>query len=138
MGDGRPQPELPGRNPYVMTAPTRKPFVDQIDRRRRRHPRYRADFQVTASYLAGNQYRKFEGHCSDLSESGLGMLLATDINNGEVVGLSFSLAGSTTVWELRAVVRYRRGYHYGFEFLTLTTEQRESLRSYLDNLRPAD
>jgi c-di-GMP-binding flagellar brake protein YcgR len=121
-----------------MTAPTRKPLADPLDRRRRRHPRYRADFQVTAIYLAANQYRKFEGHCSDLSESGLGMLLATDVNNGEVVGLSFSLPGSTAIWEMRAVVRYRRGYHYGFEFLSLTTEQRESLKTYLNGLEPAD
>jgi hypothetical protein len=121
-----------------MTAPTRKLSADPIDRRRRRHPRYRTDFQVTASYLAASQYRRFEGHCSDISESGLGILFATDINNGEVVGLSFSIPGSTTVWELRAVVRYSRGYHYGFEFLSLTTEQRESLKTYLGSLEPAD
>jgi c-di-GMP-binding flagellar brake protein YcgR len=121
-----------------MTAPTQKPAADPIDRRRRRHPRYRADFQVTATYLAGSQFRKFEGRCSDLSESGLGMLLATDISAGEVVGMSFSFPGSTTGWELRAVVRYRRGYHYGFEFLSLTTEQRESLKTYLSSLQPAD
>jgi c-di-GMP-binding flagellar brake protein YcgR len=121
-----------------MTAPTRKPIADPIDRRRRRHPRYRADFRVTATYLAANHYTKFEGHCSDLSEAGIGMLLATDMNNGEVVGLSFSLPGSTDMWELRAVVRYRRGYHYGFEFLSLTAEQRGSLKTYLRNLQPAD
>lgn len=121
-----------------MTAPTRKPAVEPIDRRRRRHPRYRANFQVTASYLAGNQYKKFEGHCSDLSESGLGMLLATDIGNGEVVGLNFSFPGANKGMELRAVVRYRRGYHYGFEFLSITAEQRESVKTYLGTLEPAD
>jgi c-di-GMP-binding flagellar brake protein YcgR len=121
-----------------MTAPSRKTIPEPIDRRRRRHPRYRADFQVVANYLAGNQYKKFEGHCNDLSESGLGMLLATDISNGEVVGLNFSLPGSAFGWQLRAVVRYRRGYHYGFEFLSLTAEQRDSLKTYLGGLQPAD
>jgi len=120
-----------------MTAPTRKPIAD-VDRRRRRHPRYRTDFQVIATYFAANQYKRFEGHCSDLSEAGLGMLLATDLSNGEVVGLSFSLPGSPARWELRAVVRYRRGYHYGFEFLSLTSEQREALKTYASRLEPAD
>jgi c-di-GMP-binding flagellar brake protein YcgR len=109
-----------------------------MDRRRRRHSRYRADFTVIASYLEANDYRKLEGHCRDLSEAGIGLLLATDMNIGEVVGLSFSLPGSATVWELRGVVRYRRGYHYGFEFLSLTLGQRESLKIYLCTLEPAD
>ncbi|MGC1373536.1 MAG: PilZ domain-containing protein [Candidatus Sulfotelmatobacter sp.] len=121
-----------------MTAPTRKPVADPRDRRRRRHTRYRADFRVTASHLAANQYQKFEGNSSDLSEAGIGMLLPTDLNSGEVVGLRFSLPGSTLAWELRAVVRYRRGYHYGFEFLSLTGEQREVLKTYLATLEALD
>ncbi len=121
-----------------MTAPTQKRTAGPLDRRRRRHSRYRADFSVVASYLEANDYRKLEGHCRDLSEAGMGLLLATDMNIGEVAGLSFFFPGSASAWELRGVVRYRRGYHYGFEFLSLTAEQRESLRAYLTTLEPAD
>ena len=121
-----------------MTAPTQKRTPDAMDRRRRRHSRYRADFSVIASYLEANDYRKLEGHCRDLSEAGMGVLLATDMNIGEVVGLNFSLPGSPSPWELRAVARYRRGYHYGFEFLSLTSGHRESIRTYLKTLEPAD
>jgi c-di-GMP-binding flagellar brake protein YcgR len=121
-----------------MTAPTRKPVASQVDRRRRRHARYRADFCVAASYLEGNQYKKIEGHCRDLSEAGIGILLAAELNNGEVMDLSFSLPGSNSMWELRAVVRYRRGYHYGFEFLSLTKEKREELKTYLSGLEEMD
>jgi c-di-GMP-binding flagellar brake protein YcgR len=121
-----------------MTAPTRKPVTSQADRRRRRHARYRADFRVTASYLEGNQYKKIEGHCRDLSEAGIGILLAAELNNGEVMGLSFSLPGNNSAWELRAVVRYRRGYHYGFEFLSLANEKREQLKAYLSGLEEMD
>lgn len=121
-----------------MTAPTQKRTADAVDRRRRRHSRFRAEFTVIATYLEANDYRKLEGHCRDLSEAGMGLLLATEMNIGEVVGLSFSLPGSATGWELRGVVRYRRGYHYGFEFLSLTPGQRESLKTYLGTLDPAD
>jgi hypothetical protein len=129
---------LRAKPPAPMTAATRKSAIDQVDRRRRRHPRYHADFRVTASFLEGNRYRSFEGRCSDLSEAGIGMLVAAEMSNGEVVGLSFSLPNSPNVWELRAVVRYRRGYHYGFEFLSLTTEQRETLKKHLNGLKPLD
>jgi hypothetical protein len=114
-----------------MTAPTRKRADSEVDRRRRRHPRYQADFQVVASHLEGNQYKKLQGHCRDMSEAGLGMLLPAEISIGEVVGLSFSLPELAASLELRGVVRYRRGYHYGFEFLSLSKEQRKLLESYL-------
>lgn len=118
-----------------MPAPTRQSAANQIDRRRRRHTRYRSDFRVGLSYL-GNQYQKIEGHCRDLSEAGIGILLAAEMNSGEVASLSFSLPGSTVPWEVRAVVRYRRGYQYGFEFLSLTSDQRELLKNYLKNMEP--
>ncbi len=117
-----------------MPASTPKPAKNQIDRRRRRHPRYRGDFRVTVSCLQGDQYQKPEGHCRDLSQAGIGILLAAELNVGEVAGLSFSLPGSERPWEVRAVVRYRHGYHYGFEFLSLTGEQGELLKNYLKGL----
>jgi hypothetical protein len=57
-------------------------------------------------------------------------LLATALENGEVTGLSFLLPGCAEPWEVRAVVRHRRGYHYGFEFLSLSDAQRNTLRSH--------
>jgi hypothetical protein len=90
------------------------------------------------SYLLGNQYQKIEGHCRDLSEAGIGILLATEMNVGEVVGLSFSIPESSLRWEVRAVVRYRRGYQYGFEFLSLTEEQQALLGNYFNGREAID
>ncbi len=120
-----------------MTASTPKPATSQAERRRRRHPRFRGDFQVTVTLLLGNQYQKLEAHCTDLSEAGIGILLAAELNVGEVVGLGFALPGAFP-WELRAVLRYRRGYHYGFEFLSITSGHQESLKGYLKSLKPID
>jgi c-di-GMP-binding flagellar brake protein YcgR len=107
------------------------------DRRRRRHPRYRASFSVVVGLLAGSGYQKLEGHCRDLSEAGMGILLAAELDGGEVASLSFSPPNSGA-WELRAVVRHRRGYQYGFEFLSLTEEQRARLLTCVANLERAD
>ena len=119
-----------------MPASTPKP-TSQTDRRRRRHPRYRGDFRVTVTLLVGNQYEQLEGHCKDLSEAGIGILLAAELNVGEVTDLSFALPGAIP-WKLRAVLRYRRGYHYGFEFLLLAAEQQEALNHYLKGQKPID
>lgn len=121
-----------------MPASTPKPAANQSARRRRRHPRYSADFRVTVSYLLENQYHNLEGHCRDLAEAGIGILLAAELNSGEVTGLSFLLPGAALPWAVRAVVRYRRGYHYGFEFLSLTNEQLQTLKHHLKGLKPAD
>jgi PilZ domain len=123
--------------PVPMPASTPKSAASKVDRRRRRHPRYRGGFRVSVSYLHGDQYRKLEGHCRDLSEAGIGILLAAEMNGGEVVVLSFSIAGSTP-WEVRAVVRYRRGFHYGFEFLSLKPGQQDLLKSHLKSLEAMD
>jgi|SRR5271163_1186970 len=117
-----------------MSASTPKPATRRSDRRRRRHARYRGDFRVKVSSLRENQYEKREGHCRDLSEAGIGILLAAELNVGDVVGLGFLLPGTELPWEVRVVVRYRRGYQYGFEFLSLAVEQRESLKGYLNHL----
>jgi hypothetical protein len=73
-----------------------------------------------------------------LSEAGIGILLAVDLNAGEVAGLSFLLPGSNVPWEVRAVVRHRRGYHYGFEFLCVTGDQQALLNSYFKGMQAID
>lgn len=121
-----------------MPASTPKIATNNPDRRRRRHLRYRDGFRVNVNYFQDDQYQKIGAHCRDISEAGIGILLAAELNCGEVTGLSFSLPGSALPWEVRAVVRYRRGYQYGFEFLSLRPEQQVGLKNYLKGLEPID
>jgi hypothetical protein len=114
----RPQPGKATKNPATA-------------RRRRRHPRYSADFPVAVTLLGGDGYKRLDAHCKDLSVAGIGMLVAEELSTGEVASLDFSLPGTPARWEVRAVLRHRRGYHYGFEFLSLTREQSETLSVFL-------
>jgi len=66
------------------------------------------------------------------------MLIAAELNLGEVAALNFSLPGSSREWGLRAVLRQRRGYHYGFEFLSIKPEDTDFLGVYLAKLEPQD
>lgn len=109
-----------------------------IDRRRRRYPRYRAEFPVTVGVFSGEEHKRLDGHCRDLSEAGIGVLIAAELNLGEVVSLAFSLPGMAQSWGVPGVLRHRRGYHYGFEFLSLSDQQKTALADHVRGLDRAD
>jgi hypothetical protein len=121
-----------------MTAHPGKALKSTSERRQRRFPRYRTEFPVTLHLLSTEGRRLISGNCKDLSEAGIGILIAAELSLSEVMALSFALPGSTHAWNLRAVLRHRRGYHYGFEFLSLTDPQIKTLREYLSTLTRAD
>lgn len=111
------------------------------ERRRRRFARYRAEFPVTLTLLSGGEHQSLHAHCRDLSSAGIGLLLAAELVAGDVAALRFALPGlesglkSLTV---QAVLRHRRGCHYGFEFLSLTEEDAKVLANFLRKLEPLD
>lgn len=107
-------------------------------RRLRRHPRYRAEFPVAVTLFSGKEHHKLAGHCRDLSQGGIGVLIAEELKLGEVSSLAFSLPGIKQEWQVRAVLRHRRGYHYGFEFLSLSKEQGQSIAGYVEGLQRVD
>ncbi|HUA14704.1 MAG TPA: PilZ domain-containing protein [Verrucomicrobiae bacterium] len=108
------------------------------DRRPREYPRFRCEFPVGLSLLFNEEQQQLSAHCRDLSSGGIGVLVAAELRPGEVVSLTFSLPGEPHFWMVRAVLRYRRGYHYGFEFLSLTEEQNEILGRFLPRLERSD
>src|SRR5206468_7994812 len=57
-----------------------------------------------------------------------GATLTGDLEPGEVVSMEFSLPLTAYPLKLRAVVRHRRGLHYGFEFLTVIQAQRTAIQ----------
>jgi hypothetical protein len=121
-----------------MSSQPGKAKTSAPDRRRRRYPRYRCDFAVLVTLLAGKNYQKLNAHCKDLSEAGMGTIIAAELTSGEVVSLSFSLSDSSQRWDVPAVLRHRRGYHYGFEFLSPDGERSGVLKTFIQNCERAD
>ncbi len=77
-----------------------------------------------------------QGQAQDLSEAGIGVLLAAELSQGEVVTLGFTVA--PILFELRAVVRHRRACRYGLEFLGLSSEQKARIAEFVKDLPSAD
>ena len=121
-----------------MSSTPGKALQNAPNRRRRRCPRYRCEFPVALSVFSGDQHLQLHAHCRDLSQGGIGVLVAADLAMGEVASLSFSLPGAQQPWDVRAVLRYRRGYHYGLEFLSLSDRQGKTLQGYLQDLERSD
>jgi hypothetical protein len=93
----------------------------------RRYPRYPMDARLSVHVFRLGEISYFWGRSSELGLDGIGGTLTGNLEPGEVVSLEFPLPVSPYPLKLRAVVRYRIGLHYGFEFLTPTAEQKASL-----------
>jgi hypothetical protein len=96
--------------------------------KKRRYPRHALDVRmaVTVSREAGTTH--LWGRSSELGQDGIGGTLTGDLEPGEVVSMEIQLPLSAKPMKLRAIVRYRQGLHYGFEFLTVNDDQRSAIQ----------
>jgi hypothetical protein len=62
-----------------------------------------------------------------LGQEGIGGTLTGELQIAEVVGLEFPLPLSPHPIKLRAIVRFKNGFQYGFEFLAVDASQRQAL-----------
>ena len=100
----------------------------------RRYPRYGIDTRMAVQVFRAGAVSYFWGRSTELGYDGIGGTLTGDLEPGEVVSMEFPLPLCPYPLKLRAIVRYRDGLHYGFEFLTVTTEQRMALHRVCEML----
>lgn len=125
------------REEGTTTAPS--PKTARTDwRRHRRFNRYKLDIRVTITRDCDGKQEVLNGRCRHLGEGGLGAVLAGELPCNDLVGLEFTLPGSTQPMRMRATVRFRHGFHHGFEFLTITPGQLETIRKAEKTLPPAE
>jgi hypothetical protein len=76
------------------------------------------------------------GRCTDLSETGLGAVVAGELSAGQQVAVELRLPNVALAVRARALVRYQSRLRCGLEFVGLSAEQREMIR-YWSYLAPA-
>ncbi len=74
------------------------------------------------------------GRCTDISESGLGAVVAGELAEGQQVAVELRLPNVGVPVRARAVVRYQSRFHCGLEFSGLAIEQREMIRYWVYRL----
>jgi PilZ domain-containing protein len=83
----------------------------------RRRPRFKLEVDVT---INSPTCGLLKGRSVDLSESGVAAMLAIEVPLGEVVELGFVLPGGPVT--IRALVRQKNAFRYGFEFVDSASE----------------
>ena len=100
----------------------------------RRYPRFLLDVRIQVRMFQGGEFRACWGRSTELGRDGIGATLTGDLEAGEIVSLEIPLPLSAYPLKVRAIVRYRQGLHYGFEFLTLSENQRDMIHRVCDML----
>jgi hypothetical protein len=93
----------------------------------RRYPRFALDVRLQVRMFQGGDFQTCWGRSTELGQDGIGATLTGNLQTGEIVTLEIPLPLTTYPIKVRAIVRYRYGLKYGFEFLTLNEAQRENL-----------
>lgn len=87
-----------------------------------RHKRILFSGPLTMRYLIVGGIRSSRGVTLDISESGLGALIAVPLEVGDTVGMDLELPGY--LLSAVAIVRHTSSIRSGFEFVGLTPEER--------------
>jgi hypothetical protein len=101
---------------------------------RRRFPRYPLDIRVSIHLLRSGEVISLWGRSNEMGRDGIGATLTGQLEPGEVVSLELTVPRSSYPMKIRALVRYRDGLRHGFEFLTLTAQQREAVDAACETL----
>jgi hypothetical protein len=108
--------------PAELAQPARRPSYP------RRYPRFAVDARMQVRMFQDGEFRSCWGRSTELGQDGIGATLTGELETGEIVSLEIPLPLSSFTLKVRAIVRYRQGLRYGFEFLTLSDSQREMIR----------
>jgi len=94
----------------------------------RRFPRFAIDVRLQVKMFQEGEFRTCWGRSTELGQDGIGATLTGSLESGEIVTLEIPLPLTPYPIKVRAIVRYRQGLRYGFEFLTLNEAQRDTVR----------
>ena len=98
---------------------------------RRNIPRYTIDVSLDVIALQSGIPYNMPGRCCDLSEAGLGAVVAGELVAGQPVALELRLPGVGLPVRARALVRYQARMRCGLQFVGLSVEQREKIRYWV-------
>jgi c-di-GMP-binding flagellar brake protein YcgR len=98
----------------------------------RAHTRYLLDLRIVV-----RAKETLIGRTKDIAEGGLGATIPSNIDIGEIVELELQLSETTELLKIKAEVRYRHGFQYGFKYVEITQQQKEMIRRATHNLRLA-
>jgi hypothetical protein len=116
-----------------MAAPAKKKELSAHERMRK-YPRFAIDTRLQVKMFQNGEFRSCWGRSTELGQDGIGATLTGELEAGEIVSLEIPLPLSPYPLKVRGIVRYRQGLRYGFEFLTLSAAERDTIRRVCEML----
>jgi TonB family protein len=116
-----------------MAAPSLASAFDSASRRSL--PRYPIDVALDVIALQSGIPNNMPGRCCDLSETGLGAVVAGELIAGQSVAIELRLPNVGLPVRARAQVRYQDRMRCGLQFVGLSVEQREKIRYWSSQAR---
>jgi TonB family protein len=98
---------------------------------RRAFPRHPISVPVDLIALRCGVPESLPGRCTDISESGLGAVIAGELSPGQQVAVELRLPHVGMPVRARALVRYQSQLHCGLELMGLTRDQQDMIRYWL-------
>jgi len=117
-----------------MAAPSLAPILDSASRRR--FLRYPINVALDVIALQSGIPNNMPGRCTDLSEAGLGAVVAGELIAGQAIAIELRLPNVGLPVRARAQVRYQDRLRCGLQFVGLSVEQREKIRYWSSQIAP--
>jgi TonB family protein len=94
-------------------------------------PRHPINVPLDLIALRSGVPENLPGRCTDISEAGVGAVVAGELATGQQVAVELRLPNVGVPVRARALVRYQSRLRCGLEFVGLTVEQREMIRYWV-------
>ncbi len=101
----------------------------------REFQRFHFDQRVTVKASIGGRQLITHGRTSDIGDNGVGTVIPEPLQLGTHATLEINL-GRESKLVVRSVLRYRRGFHHGFEFVGVTPSQVEQIHQACEGALP--
>src|SRR5205807_7691849 len=103
----------------------------------RRWQRYRLNLPIRLIVSRNASTRITSGRANDISQGGILVFAGIELSAGSEVFIEFTEPYSGEAIRARGLVRHRRGYNYGVEFLSETPAEQEQADKFRSLVRMA-
>ena len=119
----------------LRTVPPPGPSSSQERAVFRRWQRYRLNVPIRLIHTHEGTSKIMAGRGNDVSEGGVLVFAGIELKTGDAVVIEFTPPFASGPVRAKGIVRHRRGYNYGIEFLQETEADREQTERFRGLLR---
>jgi hypothetical protein len=123
--------------PRLRTPKSMNPNPTQERSVFRRWQRYRLNLPIRLIACREDSTRIMEGRANDISEGGMLVFAGLELKPEDKVFIEFTPPYSSSPVRTPGIVRHRRGYNYGVEFLMDTHDDKEQAERFRNLLKLA-